>query len=64
MFKSLVFRIKSLFGREEEGVVIADREAFAEEVKEEFKGNIELLKAIEKGMNKYAKKNEYVSLTD
>jgi hypothetical protein len=64
MFKSLVFRIKSLFGREEDGVVIADREEFAEEVKEEFKGNIELLKAIEKGMNKYAKKDEYVSLTD
>ncbi len=64
MFKSLVFRIKSLFGREEDGVVIADREEFAKEVKEEFKGNIELLKAIEKGMNKYAEKKEYVSLTD
>ncbi len=64
MFNSLIFRIKSLFGREEDGVVIADREEFAKEVKEEFKGNTELLKAIEKGMNKYAQKDEYISLTD
>lgn len=64
MFRSLIFRIKSLLGKEEEGVVIVEREEFAREVKEEFSGNTEMLKAIEKGMNKYAKKEEYVSLTD
>ncbi|GEM_PF-1946619 len=43
---------------------IVEREEFTREVREEFRGNTELLKAIEKGMNKYAGKNEYVSLTD
>jgi len=64
MFRSLIFRIKSLFGKKEEGVIVADRKEFAREVKEEFGGNTELLRAIEKGMNKYAGKEEYVSLTD
>ena len=63
MIKSLIFRIKSFF-KKEEGVVIVDRKEFAREMKEDFKGNTALLKAIEKGMNKYAKKEEYVSLTD
>jgi hypothetical protein len=64
MLKSFIFRLKSLFKKEEKGVVIVDREEFAREMKEEFKGNTALLKAIEEGMNRYAKKNEYVSLTD
>jgi len=64
MFNSLIYRIKSLFQKEEEGVIIVDRKEFAEEIKEDFNGNQELLKAIEKGMNKYAPKKEYVSLTD
>jgi len=62
--RSLIFRIRYLLGKEEEGVIIVEREEFAREVREEFRGNTELLKAIEKGMNKYAGKNEYVSLTD
>jgi hypothetical protein len=33
-------------------------------MKEKFKGNTALLKAIEEGMNRYAKKKEYVSLAD
>ncbi len=64
MFNSLIFKIKSLLRKADEGVVIVEREEFAREVKEEFRGNRELLTAIEKGMNKYAKKEEYVSLTD
>jgi len=64
MLKSFIFRLKSLFKKEEEGVVIVDREEFAREMKEEFKGNTALLKAIEEGMNRHAKRNEYVSLTD
>jgi len=64
MFRSLIFRIKSLFQKEEKGVVIVEREEFAREVKEEFRGNMELLKAVEKGLNKYVRKEKYVSLTD
>ncbi|MEI6259563.1 MAG: hypothetical protein WCR46_06625 [Deltaproteobacteria bacterium] len=64
MIKSLIFRLKSLFKKEEEGVVIVEREEFAKEMKEKFKGNTALLKAIEEGMNRYAKKKEYVSLAD
>lgn len=64
MFNSLIYRIKALFQKTDEGVIIADREEFAEEAKEDFKGNQELLEAIEKGMNAYAKKKEYVSLTE
>ncbi len=63
-FRSLIFRIKSLFRKDEEGVVIVEREEFAREMKEKFRGNTELLKAIEKGLNRYAKKNEFISLTD
>ncbi len=64
MFNSLIYRIKSLFQKMDEGVIIADREEFVKKTKEDFKGNQELLKAIEKGMNMYARKKEYVSLTD
>jgi len=61
---SFFSKIRSLFKRQEEGVVVVDREEFAREMKEKFKGNTALLKAIEKGMNRKAKKHEYVSLTD
>jgi putative PIN family toxin of toxin-antitoxin system len=54
----------AILNKEEEGVVIVDREEVAREMKEEFKGNTALLKAIEEGMNRHAKRNEYVSLTD
>ena len=63
MFNSLIYRIKSLFMKEEE-VDIVGRKEFAQEMKAKFRGNTELLQAIEKGMNKYAKKDEYVSLTE
>ncbi len=61
---SFFSKIRSLFKRQEEGVVVVDREEFARDMKEKFKGNTELLKAIEKCMNRKAKKHEYVSLTD
>jgi len=61
---SFFSKIRSLFKRQEEGVVGVDREEFAREMKEKFKGNTELLKAIEKCMNRKAEKHEYVSLTD
>ena len=64
MFNSSICRIKSLFQKVDEGVIIADREEFAKETKEDFKGNQELLKAIENGMNRNARKKEYVSLSD
>jgi len=64
MFRKLIYRIKFKLGIKEKGVVVVEREEFAKEMREDFKGNTELLKAIETGMNKYAKKNDYVSLTD
>ncbi len=61
----LLSKIRSLFEKENrEGVIVVEREDFAREMKEKFKGNIELLKAIEEGMNRKAKKHEYVRLTD
>jgi len=59
-------RINSLFAKEEkqEGVVIVEREEFAQRMREKFKGNRELLKAIEKCMNRSVKKHEHISLTD
>ncbi len=48
----LLSKIKSLFEKENrDGVIVVEREDFAKEMKEKFKGNIELLKAIEEGMN-------------
>ena len=61
----LSLRIRSLFSKyEEEGVVVVGREEFAREMKEDFRGNTALLKAIEEGMNRNVKKHERVSLTD
>jgi len=64
MLRSLFYKIKWLFAKGKDDVLIVERDAFAQEMMEKFNGNTELLKAIEQGMNKYAKKNEYVSLTD
>jgi len=63
---SLVGKIRTLFAKEEkqEGVVIVERDEFAQKMREKFRGNTELLKAIEECMNRSVKKHEYVSLTD
>ena len=60
----LFSKLTSLLRKQEEGVVVVEREEFAQEMREKFRGNTRLLKAIEKGMNRKAKKHEYVSLTD
>jgi len=62
----LFSKIKSLSAKEEEqeGVVIVEREEFAQKMREKFRGNRELLKAVEKCMNRNVGKHEYVSLTD
>ena len=61
----LSLRIRSLFSKyEEEGVVVVGREEFAREVKEDFRGNTALLKAIEEGMNRNVMPHERVSLAD
>jgi len=59
-----ISKIKSMFRKEDEGVEIVDREVFAQEMREEFKGNTALLKAIEEGMNRHVKPHERVSLID
>jgi len=63
---SFFSKIRAIFLKDkaEEGVIVVEREEFAKEMKEKFKGNTELLRAIEKCMNRKAKKHEYVSLTD
>ena len=50
--------------RHEEGVVVVEREQFAQEMREKFRGNRALLKAIEEGMNRKAERHEYVSLAE
>lgn len=59
-------KIRTLFEKEEkqEGVVIVEREEFARKMRKKFRGNTELLKAIEECMNRSVKKHEYISLTD
>ena len=63
---SLSLKIKLLSVKEEnhEGVVIMEREEFAQKMRQKFGGNRELLKAVEKCMNRNVGKHEYVSLTD
>jgi len=63
---SFFSKIRAIFLKDkaEEGVIVVEREEFAREMKEKFRGNTALLKAIEEGMNRKAKKHEYVSLTD
>ncbi len=56
-------KIRYLFRKQEDGVVVVEREEFAQKMKEKFKGNTELLKAIEKCMNRNVKKHERISLT-
>ncbi|NJL58631.1 MAG: hypothetical protein HC887_02260 [Desulfobacteraceae bacterium] len=62
----LSLKIKFLSVKEEnhEGVVIVEREEFAQKMRKKFGGNRELLKAVEKCMNRNVGKHEYVSLTD
>ncbi|MDM8550712.1 hypothetical protein QUF72_11565 [Desulfobacterales bacterium HSG2] len=64
--RSLFLRIRSLFLKDgaEEGVIIVEREEFAQDMREKFRGNTELLKAIERCMNRKAERHEYVSLAD
>ncbi len=59
-------KIRFLSVQEEnrEGVVIVEREEFAQKMRKKFGGNRELLKAIERRMNQNVGKHEYVSLTD
>jgi len=61
---SFFSKIRALFRKQEEGVIVVEREEFAREMKEKFKGNTRLLKAIEEGMNRNVKPHERVSLTD
>ncbi len=57
-------KIRSLFRKQEQGAVIVDRYEFAQEMKEKFKGNTNLLKAIEECMNRDVRENQRVCLTD
>ena len=43
-------------------VVYVNRDDFAKDMKEQFKGNTELLKVIEKRLNKTYSKHGYISL--
>jgi hypothetical protein len=63
---SFFSKIRAFFLKDktEEGVIVVEREEFAREVKEDFKGNTRLLKAIEDCMNRNVKEHERVSLTD
>ena len=47
---------------EEEGVFYLEKEKFANDLKERYRGNTELLKAIEKCLNRNSMKNNYVSM--
>jgi hypothetical protein len=58
-------KIKSLFRKQSEvRIEIVDRDEFAREMKDDFKGNTELLKAIEECMNRNVKPHQRVSLTN
>jgi len=67
---SFFSKIRSFFFRssfpkyEEEGVIVMEREEFAREAREEFRGNTTLLKAIEECMNRNVGEHERVSLTE
>lgn len=65
-FSSFFSKIRAFFlkNKAEEGVIVVEREEFAREMKEDFKGNTRLLKAIENCMNRNVKEHERVSLTD
>jgi len=54
--RSLFMKARSLFMKDEteEGVIVVEREEFAREMREKFRGNTALLKAIEEGMNRKA----------
>ena len=58
-------KIRSLFRKKHDGIVeVIDRYEFAREMKEDFRGNPELLKAIEKCMNRNVKPYQRVALTN
>jgi len=60
----ILSKIKALFRKNRGETVIVEREQFANEMREKFRGNIDLLKAIEESMNRNVKKDEYVHLTE
>lgn len=59
-------KIQFLFQKQpyDGNVEFVDRDEFAQELKDDFKGNTELLKAIEERMNKHVKPHQRVSLTN
>jgi hypothetical protein len=59
-------KIQVLFQKQpyDGNVEFVDRDEFAQELKHDFKGNTELLKAIEERMNKHVKPHQRVSLTN
>ena len=60
----ILSKIRSLFKKQEYKAVVVDRYEFAQEMKKKFRGNINLLKAIEEGMNRNVKPDERVFLID
>ncbi len=60
----ILSKIKALFRKDRGETIIVEREQFANEMREKFKGNIDLLKAIEESMNRHVKRDEYVHLTE
>ncbi len=61
----LFSKIRAIFRKKHDGIVeVIDREEFAHEIKEDFRGNAELLKAIEKCMNRNVKPYQRVALTN
>lgn len=61
----ILSKIISFFRKKIEGrVEIVEREEFAREMKDDFRGNTELLKAIEECMNRNVKPHQRVSLTN
>ena len=51
----LFSKFRSLLRKQEKGAVVVEREQFAQEMREKFRGNTALLKAIEEGMNRKVK---------
>jgi hypothetical protein len=60
----IISKLKALFTKDNNEAIVIERKDFADEMKEKFKGNIALLKAIEENLNRKVKKHEFVSLTD
>ncbi len=62
----ILSRIQSFFRTQydDDRVEIVDRDEFAREMKDDFRGNAELLNAIEERMNRHVKPHQHVSLTN